>query len=44
MVMWENVVTNVWNNRSMAGTRKLIYRMPKIMHATIDAKGFKTRY
>ena len=44
MVMWKNSVIKVWNNRPMSETHKLIDRMPKIMHAIIEAEGFKTPY
>ena len=42
MVMWKNALTSVWNTRPMTETQKLIDRMPKIMHAIIEAEGFKT--
>ena len=44
MVMWKNALTSVWNTRPMKATQKLIDRMPKIMHAIIEAEGFKTPY
>ena len=44
MVMWKNALTKVWNTRPMKETQKLIDRMPKIMHAIIEAEGFETPY
>ena len=38
----KNALTSVWNTRLMTETQKLIDRMPKIMHAIIEADGFKT--
>ena len=40
----ENALTSVWNTRPMKETQKLIDRMPKIMHAIIEADWFKPPY
>ena len=44
MAMWKNSLNHVWNTRSMEETQKLIDRQPKIMHAIIEAEGFRTPY
>ena len=44
MAMWKNALKHVWQTRPIEETQKLIDRMPKIMHAIIEAEGGKTTY